>query len=222
MENGEPQADRDVGSETTQRATGSDSEIRLRCFQGNAAPPAVTGGWRQLARFPAEARGDFRILLQSALAEPDNTANEPALRQFCAKYRVDEVEAVEALGSCSLLFRQAGVLNLDRTAFRQDLLALSGGDPGLGDFILERFEEVKAALRRQIVLDSLMDHGKVITGLDWRVDEVSASDRGVDLNAKVVFLTLRYRDGDRRERITFQLVPEAVQELKNFCSRFSM
>jgi hypothetical protein len=222
METSEQGPDRDVRSEMKSQAAGNTSEIRLRSFQGNEPPVAVVEGWRRLGRFPAEARGDFRMLLQSALVEPGSAANEKALGQFCTKCRIEEAEALEALGSCSLLFRQAGVLNLDQATFRQDLVSLSEGDSGLADFMLERFEEVKSALRRQIVMDSLTDHGKVITGIDWRVDEVSASDRGADLNTRVVFLTLRYRDGDSRERITFQLVPEAVRELKNFCSRFSM
>jgi hypothetical protein len=221
METREQPSDRDARSEATHQRAENTTGIRLQCFQGNAPPAAVEEGWRQMGRFAVEARGDFRALLQSALVEPGNAANEKALGRFCAKYRIEESDAIEALGSCSLLFRQVGVLDLDRAAFRQDLVSLSEGDSGLADFMLEHFEEVKSALRRQIVVDSLTDHGKVITGIDWRVDEVSASDRGAGLNTKVVFLTLRYRDGERRERITFQLVPEAVRELKNFCSRFS-
>jgi len=53
------------------------------------------------------------------------------------------------------------------------------------------------------------------------VDNVTASDRGAKLNTTVVLLTLRYRDGNREERITFQLTPDAVRELKLFCDRFT-
>ena len=51
-------------------------------------------------------------------------------------------------------------------------------------------------------------------------DTVSASDRGADLQTSVIFLTLRYRDGDEPGRITFQLTPQALSQLRGFMGRF--
>jgi len=72
-----------------------------------------------------------------------------------------------------------------------------------------------------IIQESLADHGKVLVGIDWREDNVTASDRGAKLNTTVVLLTLRYRENNRVERITLQLTPEAMKELKLFCDRFA-
>ena len=58
-------------------------------------------------------------------------------------------------------------------------------------------------------------------GIDWRVDNVTASDRGAKLDTTVVLLTLRYRENNRVERISLQLTPEAIRELKSFSDRFS-
>ncbi len=68
---------------------------------------------------------------------------------------------------------------------------------------------------------TLADHGKVLTGLSWRVDNVTSSDRGADLASPVVFLTLRYQEGKDSDSVTLQLTPESLQELKAFMERFA-
>jgi hypothetical protein len=111
-------------------------------------------------------------------------------------------------------------LDLSLEAFHHDLDALSGGDHEGAKIISAKYDEMKAGLRALIIQNSLADHGNLLVGLDWRLDEITASDRGTQLNTVVVFLTLRYRAGNQIERITFQLSPEAMKELKRFTDRF--
>jgi hypothetical protein len=196
-------------------------EIKLNCCQGRPAPVPVVEGWRQFLRLPEQARKGFWGVLLPALLEPANPANKQRIESFSREYGLEEEAVVSAMRGCDFLLRQASALDMGAAPFRQDLAALSEGDEQGAEVILSQYDGAKADLRKVIIQESLADHGKVLVGIDWRVDNVTASDRGAKLNTTVVFFTLRYRDGKRTERITFQLTPDAVKELKLFCDRFA-
>jgi len=197
------------------------SEMKLNCCQGNPAPSYVVEGWKRFIRFPEAARNNFLSLLAPAMIEPADPQNRERIMTFSNGHGLGEDDVVAAMRSCDFLLRQASILDLNADAFEQDLADLSGGDPQVAGPVLANYNAAKADLRQQIIRETLTDHGKVLVGLDWRVDKVTASDRGVQLNADVVFLTMRYREGNKVERITLQLTPEAVKELRLFCDRFT-
>ena len=194
-------------------------EIRLQCLGGNPAPSPVIEGWRRFLSFPEAAGKAFQRILEPALKEPADPRNRERVETFCKEHGLSEEDVLAAIRSCDLLFRQASALDLAGEAFRRDLTALSEGRPEAIEIIASRYDAVKSDLRAAIVQESLADHGKILVGLDWRVDTVNASDRGTRLNTNVVFLTLRYRDGNRLERFTLQLTPEALKQLKQFTDR---
>ena len=164
---------------------------------------------------------NFWGILRPALMQPANPNNRQRIESFSGDYGLKEKDVAAALRSCDFLLRQAAALNMDEAPFRQDLAALSEGDEQGAEVVLSQYEEAKAELRKAIIQESLADHGNVLVGIDWRVDNVTASDRGTNLNTAVVLLTLRYRDANRTERITLQLTPEGMKELKRFCDRFT-
>jgi len=196
-------------------------EIKLNCCQGRPAPVPVVEGWRQFLQLPEHARKGFWGVLFPALLEPANPANKQRIESFSQEYSLEEENVLSAMRGCDFLIRQACALDMDTAPFRQDLAALSEGDEPGAEFILSQYDGAKADLRKFIIQESLADHGKVLVGIDWRVDNVTASDRGAKLNTTVVLLTLRYRENNRVERITLQLTPEAIRELKSFSDRFS-
>jgi hypothetical protein len=196
-------------------------EIKLNCCQGRPAPVPVVEGWRQFLQLPEHARKGFWDVLFPALLEPANPANKQRIEAFSREHGLEEVAVVSAMRGCDFLLRQASALDMDTASFRQDLTALSEGDEQGADFIVSQYDGAKADLRKVIIQESLADHGKVLVGIDWRVDNVTASDRGAKLNTTVLLLTLRYRENNRVERITLQLTPEGIRELKLFSDRFS-
>jgi hypothetical protein len=196
-------------------------EIKLHCFSDGPAPPPVMEGWRRLLGFPPPAREAFWALLAPALTERADAESKQRLAAFCREHALAEQHAVAAVKACDVLLWQASALDLDAERFRQDLEALSDGQSEGPQILLSKYDAVKGELRRRIVEGSLADHGKVLVGLDWRVDQVVSSDRGTRLNAPVILLTLRYREGDRTERITLQLTPETLRELKAFTERIA-
>lgn len=196
-------------------------EIKLNCCQGRPAPVPVVEGWRQFLRFPEQARKGFWGVLFPALLEPANPSNKQRVESFSREYGLEEEAVVSAMRGCDFLLRQASALDMDAAPFRQDLAALSEGDEQGAEVILSQYDGAKADLRKVIIQESLADHGKVLVGMDWRMDNVSASNRGAKLNTTVVLLTLKYRENNRIERTTLQLTPDAIKELKLFTDRFS-
>ena len=196
-------------------------EIRLKCCQDRPVPQPVVEGWKQFLGFSEKAMNNFWGILRPALTQPANPSNRQIIESFCGDYGLKENDVVAALRGCDFLLRQAAALDMDVAPFRQDLATLSEGDEQGAEVILSQYEGAKADLRKVIIQESLADHGEVLVGIDWRVDNVTASDRGAKLNTTVVLLTLRYRDANLTERITLQLTPEAIRELKLFSDRFS-
>jgi len=196
-------------------------EIRLKCCRDRPVPQPVVEGWKQFLGFPEKAMNNFWGILRPALMQPANPSNKQRIESFSREHGLSDKEVVSAMRSCDFLLRQASALDMDVTPFRQDLAALSEGDEQGAEVILSQYEGAKADLRKVIIKESLADHGKVLVGIDWRVDNVTASDRGAQLDTTVVLLTLRYRENNRVERITLQLTPEAMKELKLFCDRFA-
>jgi hypothetical protein len=196
-------------------------QINLNCCQGKPAPQPVVDGWKQFIRFPEKARNGFMGLLASTLMEPANPANKQRLESFCDEHGLAEQDVVAAVRTCDFLLRQASALDLDASVFQQDLVLLSGGVQQYAETIISQYGGAKADLRKILVQESLADHGKVLVGIDWRMDSVSASNRGAKLNTPVIILTLRYRENNRIKRTTLQLTPDAIKELKLFTDRFS-
>jgi hypothetical protein len=196
-------------------------QIKLKCCHGHPAPAPVVDGWRQFLQFPESAGKAFWSLLGPVLFDPANPANKQRIDAFSKQHVLGEETLAAAIHSCGFLLRQAASLDLDAAEFKQDLASLSGEDQSGAQAMIDQYQDAKAGLRKLLVQESLADHGKVLVGMDWRMDTISASSRGAKLDTAIVLLTLKYRDNNRIERTTLQLTPEAIRELKRFTDRFS-
>ncbi|MFO0552585.1 MAG: hypothetical protein U0271_29615 [Polyangiaceae bacterium] len=56
-----------------------------------------------------------------------------------------------------------------------------------------------------------------MTGIEWRIDTVGSSSRGRQLDVPVALVTFEYRTGDKQDRFTLQMLPDAVQGLRSIC-----
>ena len=197
------------------------NETPLQCCNGKPAPPVVVEGWQQFLKFPKQAWGGFSVLLSPALIDPTSPVTDQLAETFCNENGLAKENLVAAVRSCDFLLKHASALNLEPSQFEKDLTALSGDQKDAAQVVASRYEKLKPQLRQSTFIESLADHGKVLVGLNWRVDQISASDRGTKLDTSVIFLTLRYRDGKELERFTVQLTRETLNDLKRFCDRFT-
>ncbi|MEX0731313.1 MAG: hypothetical protein WED00_15780 [Aquisalimonadaceae bacterium] len=192
----------------------------LHCL-GDLAPPAeVTQGYAQMVSLPDHAIQALLPLLDAVLQAPQGD-HAAAAQQFATQHRVDVTYVLAALQTCNYLLRQAAALNVSAEEFQQDLDTLGPGVAGPAQLLLPAYRDVTAWLRNHILEDTLADHGNVLTAVDWRVDQVHASNRGAALDARVVHLRLTYRSGDEIKNLSLQLTPNAVATLSDLLSQFS-
>jgi len=194
--------------------------VKLNCLGGADAPKEFVEGWKKFLAFPRDAQSDFWEIVQQALVVPSAPAIQEAGNQFCARHSVAVDDGISALQTCAKLVGQAAALDLSQEQFRDDLIRLCSEDPVAAEFVASRYQQAKQNLRGTILGAVLADHGKVMTGISWRVETVQASDRAANLNATVVHLTLLYQEGTETGRVSLQLTPETLQRLKAFTNRF--
>jgi hypothetical protein len=193
----------------------------LHCCQGAPAPEGVVHGWKQLLALRTSAQQAFLELLTASVVEPDEAALEGALAAYCESYDLEPGPVLHALKACQFLLQRSAALDLDSQHFIDDLQKLSADDASGLRLLSSRYLPLKQRVREHLLELSLADHGNVLLGLDWRLDQVGSTDRAVNLNAPVVFLSLRLRDGDSTERVTVQLTSRSIEMLRQFIQRFS-
>jgi hypothetical protein len=192
----------------------------LQALGGRPAPAEIERDIELFLALPTPAKTHFWQLLGPSLVDPLPDTLEADLDAFCQAHGVRGAELARAVRACRFLVWQASCRDLPRERFAEDLASLSPS-PELGSVLLAGYEAGKAQVRNELLRGALLDHGNVLDAVDWRVDRVTTSSRGGALEATVGVLTLRYRAGGKDERLTVQLVPEALRELHQACERLA-
>lgn len=193
--------------------------LKLHALGGQHAPPELADDLRRLLRMPAEALQKFWQALGPCLADkvPDET--EKLLDVFCAAYRLSEEDLARAIKACRFLIQSAARLDVPPERLGEDLDRLCPDAPVIKALLLAGYETAKARIRQEILKAALVDHGRLLIGAQWRVDTIEASERGARLRLPVTMLTLHYREGAEVGRITLQVLPDMVGELKGICEQ---
>lgn len=191
---------------------------KLHCLGGAEAPPGIGADLQILMRLPESARASIWEALGPSLVEPLPADLEARLDRFCGAHGASGSDLARALKASRFLVREASALDLSRALFAEDLAALSGG-PDVGALLLPGYETAKAFVRRDIVRRALADHGKLLVDVEWRVDTITASGHGAKLRAPVAILTLQVQEGERQERVTLQVLPSTLEQLRKICDQ---
>ena len=182
-------------------------------------PAPVRDGLVALQQLPGQVVAALWPMLELALTEPENPDSAQHLRRFAAGHGVDERGLLAAVRACDYLLRHAAALGLEADRFDGELAALAGEDARR--LLAAHYPAARRWLREQALVDTLADHGNVLTGMDWRVDQVRGSHRAQELDSPVLFLRLHYRNGTDRRELPLQLTAEAAAQLQSLCERFS-
>jgi hypothetical protein len=196
------------------------SSSPIQALGGQPAPPDVVRDLALVLELPSPARARLWEVLGGCLVEPLPPTMEDRLDAFCRVHGASPDVLARAIKACRFLVWQAGSRALPRAVFAADLAALSSSKE-ISDLLLAGYDRASAQVRRELLRGALLDHGNVLEGVDWRVDQVASSSRGASLRDPVGVLTLRYRAGDKDERLTVQLGPEALRELYDACTKLA-
>jgi len=195
------------------RGEQAEAPVRLRCLQGKPTPPDLASDLRALTRLPEAARAGLWSVLGPCLTEPLPAEAEGMLDAFCRTHRLQRDDLARPVKACRFLLREAASAAVPRATFVQDLRALCGGDDAIQQFLFAGYDAACKVVRQEVLQGTLADHGKLLVGIDWRLDSVQASNRGSRMRVPVALLTLRYREGDETRRITLQVLPETLRQL---------
>jgi len=198
---------------------GISAPMKLHCLGGISAPAEIVGDLRKLLDLPPAAFQTLWEVLGLCLGAQIPPAAEARLTEFCQTHGADEGALVAAIKACRFLLRSAISLDLSRAVFAEDLASLSGDGPQISELLLLGYERAKSLIRAEILHGALADHGKLCEGIDWRVDYLTSSNRGEKLRIPVAMLTVRYREGNRSDRITVQFLPDAIKDLRKICDQ---
>jgi len=193
--------------------------IRLLCLGGGEAPPELGADLVRLLRLPAEALQKLWQVLVPCLAETLSKETEQLLDVFCAAYKLDDNDLAQAIKACRFVIRGAARLDLPESAFAADLDRLCPTDPQVKEILLAGYAQAKDQLRRGILAAAVTDHGKLLVGVNWRLDAIQASEGGARLQMPVAMLTLHYVEGAQPGRVTFQVLPDMMGQLLGVCEQ---
>jgi hypothetical protein len=202
----------DIGRATREDDAG-EAPLQLRCLRGKPTPAGLASDVRGLTRLPDAAREALWSVLGPCLAEPPGADAESMLDAFCRTHRLRRDDLATAIKACRFLLREAAGAGVARGVFVQDLRALCGKDDVIEQFFVAGYDAACNVVRQEVLQGTLADHGKLLMGVDWRLDSVQASNRGSKMRVPVALLTLRYREGDETKRITLQVLPETLRQL---------
>jgi hypothetical protein len=185
----------------------------LPSLGGKPAPDGLGDDLRAVLRLPDAARAKLWSVLGPCLTESLSADAEAKLDAFCRAHRLEREQLARPVNGCRFLLREAARCGADRATFASDLRTLCDDD-SLEQLLLAGYDAACQLVRQEILQSTLADHGRLLVGMEWRVDAIQASSRGPKMRVPVAILTLRFREGEKTERITLQVLPDMLRQLR--------
>jgi hypothetical protein len=189
---------------------------RLSTLGGDSAPPALAQDLNGIGALRADARGSLWDVLEFGVRDPIPDDAETTLDAYAAKFEVDGDSLARTVGAIRFIYRESARRGLSIEALESDAATL-GLDPTTSTFLFTHYSKAAAIVGRELLIATLADHGKLLTGVSYRIDKVGPSDRGAAPDTRIGLMTLRYQEGDVERRITLHAIPQMLGALRDAC-----
>lgn len=196
-----------------------DTRPRLHLLRGEEAPPGLAEDLKWMQRLPPEAVQRLWQVLGPCLAEALTEEHEKLLDVFCSAYGLPGEDLARLIKACRFVIRGAACLDVPEGALGEDVDKLCPDAPVVREILLAGYEEARKRIRSEIIQLALVDHGKLLTGVRYRLDAIDSCDRGINFRVPVALLTLEYREGIELKRLTLQVLPDTMATLRDTCER---
>jgi hypothetical protein len=198
----------------------------LECLGKQPCPPSLADDLGHALLLDAAVRDDLWAVLEPNLGAINTPRSAEVVGAFCDKHRVDPGAIAPVIGACRFLFHRGAERNTPTASMEADLRQLlakrapeAPAVEAVVAAILPCYERAATKLRLKAIYEALTDHGRVITDVKWRVDNVSHANTGEAINVPVTLLTLRYREGDQAGQMTVQILPDELKKLLQACEQ---
>jgi hypothetical protein len=195
--------------------------LTLSCFAGRPAPAWIAGDFEALAALPHGAQDRLWDVLGPCLDPAPPSDLDRLVDAFARKHEAVLTRLVSALRGARALVAEAAASGADEATFAADLGRLAGGDAATAErlraVLLPGYAKAIAAIRTEIIRRTLLEHGNLLTRVDWRVDQILGSQHGRDLRATLGVVTLTFKRGAAEERVTLHCEPGLLRRLRAAC-----
>lgn len=189
--------------------------MKLACLGEHPGPASLKGDVEALLELTPQAKARLVEVLLPCL---DPTLGPEVDRQVESFARLTEVvpsRLALALRALRFLFDSCARRAVQKHVLAVDLGRLGGERADeLRDLVLPLYEAAMQRLRAAMIRRTILDHGALLTGVDWRVDRVLGSQHGDALDATLGVLTFSYRRGAHEERLTLHCEPQSLRNLR--------
>jgi hypothetical protein len=179
------------------------------------APASLAADVEALLGLSPQAKGRLLEILLPCLAPTLGPEVDQKVEAFARQTEVVPSRLVFALRGLRFLLETVARAAAEKHVLSVDLGRLGGERAEeLRALVLPLYEPATKVLRAEMVRRTILDHGALLTGVDWRVDRVLGSQHGHALGATLGVLTLSYRHGSQEERLTLHCEPAVLQNLR--------
>lgn len=196
----------------------------LNCLGKQPGPPSLGADFARIVDLPQRVRDDLWAVLEPNLRAINTPDTDRVVAAFCDRHRIAPPAVAAVIGACRFLFKNGAERNTSAEQMREDIEQLLAGGAveerrAVLAAVMACYERAAPRLRVQAVHEALTDHGRVVTDVKWRVDEIRQGNTGEAINVPVTLLTLRFREGDQSGQLTVQLLPNELKMLHDACAR---
>jgi len=198
----------------------------LECLGRQPGPPSLGPDLAHVLDLPEAVRADLWSVLEPNLGAINTPHTAQVVDGFCTRHGLDPRAITPVIGACRFLFHRGAERNVPPSLVADDIRQLLAREKpaepalqGVLDAILPCYERAATKLRLKAIYEALTDHGRVVTDVKWRVDNVSHANTGEAINVPVTLLTLRYREGEQTGQMTMQILPDELRKLQQACEQ---
>jgi hypothetical protein len=186
----------------------------LQSLGGETASAEIATDLQRLSLLPNEAlEALYQVLGPLLGGEMNKERINRIAGPFCKKHGADIDDLVHGIAAARTLLRHAAREDLHVEKFVEDL-ELLGVEVPAARALVSGYQQASVLLRAELMMSTLMDHGAVLKNVDWRIDQMRGSNRGKNLNAPVASITFNYQDGQAAKRLTLQVLPPVLKQLR--------
>jgi hypothetical protein len=209
-----------IDTETSPTAPAAENNPALRCQRGAPAPPGMGPDLCKLLALSPPAQKDFWIVLRAYLRPSLDDEAERAITAYCEEHQVEPAQLAPPVKATRHLFREAARHDADNEDFAADVMQLVDIEDAqeLLNLMLPWFEDLQPQLRRELVRQTVADHGKLVVDTRWRLEHITSSDRVSGIDTTVAVMTFSYVDGDEQRRTTLHFLPDQIAALRQAAS----
>lgn len=216
----------DVDSLTAAALSQLTGTVVLNCLGKQPGPPTLGADLGHIVDLPPTVRDDLWAVLEPNLDAINTPRCARVVETYCERHGIDPRAITPVIGACRFLFRHGADNNTPTALMEEDITQLldgADGDEAVIDAVLVSvipcYERAATRLRMKAVHEALTDHGRVVTDVKWRVDDIRHANSGEAINVPVTMLTLRYREGEKTGQMTVQLLQNELKLLHDACAQ---